>query len=84
MLAPVCLGSTWQTSSSGDNVRLTLANFGLGSSSLWKTKANTQAGTVRLWATAGMGSSSAITRWISCMGQLRAYQQLSICWSIGS
>ena len=61
MLAPVCLGSTWQTSSSGDNVRLTLANFGLGSSSLWKTKANTQAGTVRLWATAGMGSSSAIT-----------------------
>lgn len=61
MLLPVCLDPTWQTSSSGDNVRLTLANFGLGASPLWKTKANTTAGQVRLWAADGMGASPAIT-----------------------
>jgi hypothetical protein len=59
MLLPVCLSETWQTTSSGDYARLTLSDFGLGSSALWKTKANTNAGMVRLWAPGGMGASNA-------------------------
>jgi hypothetical protein len=61
MLLPVCLDSTWQTSSTGDNARLTLSDFGLGSSSLWKTKSNTGAGMVRLFAPSGMGGTNAAT-----------------------
>lgn len=61
MLLPVCLDPSWQTSSTGDNARLTLSDFGLGSSSLWKTYAATNAGQVRLWAPAGMGASNAVT-----------------------
>ena len=61
MLLPVCLDPTWQTSSSGDNVRLTLSDFGLGASPLWKTYAPTNSGLVRLWAPGGMGASNAAT-----------------------
>jgi len=61
MLNPVCLETDWQDTSAGDYARLGLSAFGLGSSSLWQTKANTNAGQVRLWAPSGMGSSSALT-----------------------
>lgn len=61
MLLPVCLEDDWQGSSSGDYARLGLSSFGLGASPLWKVKGNTGAGQVRMWATDGMGSSSALT-----------------------